>query len=534
MNLSVPEKATRLERAGRRLPWLSVVAAAACAISFGLLVHRHWFLGDDAFIVFRFAKNFVEGHGLVYNVGERVEGYTEPLWVLLVSAAMALGIQPETAAPWLGVFAGIGLLVVVVRFGVALRGPRDPWVWLPPLLLCVNRSFTGWSTGGLGTQLFNFLLLFATTRYLLETGGGRPPRALGSGLLFALATLARPEGGLFLALAGLFSLADFLRGRIRFSDLVRWALPPVVLVGGHLLWRHAYYGFWLPNTFYVKASGWWWEQARHYFRLFIEDHALYLSLPLLLFLFAQPIGRVEGIFLAQIGAWCVYLVYVGGDRFEFRFFTPILPQLFWLLTESCARLSRLWRESGRKSAPFVAPAVLLVLLTSALPELRPPPLQPRENIAPLEAIKGYAEGRAQQGKFLRELVEKGYLDGDELLAVRGAGALPYYSGFPILDIHGLNDVWIAHQPVKERGMIAHEKEPTLEYIRRRRVVMCNVHNTLVFPEYPEHLVRPGVDYADWFPQPVRIVEAEGKYLAFGTTLDEKTFLYEFRRFRILR
>ena len=52
---------------------------------------------DDAFISYRYARNLVEGHGLVWNVGQRVEGYTDFLWVVLISGALAVGIDAELA-----------------------------------------------------------------------------------------------------------------------------------------------------------------------------------------------------------------------------------------------------------------------------------------------------------------------------------------------------------------------------------------------------------------------------------------------------
>ncbi len=511
---------------------LHALLAAAVVAIFVANVHHYRFLGDDGFIAFRFSKNLVDGHGLVYNVGERVEGYTQFLWVLLVALGMKLGVGPETFAPLAGTAFGFGILALVVRLGLA-RG-LGLWTWVAPLALAMNRTFTGWCTGGLGTQLFAFLVLGGAIAFARETEKG-PPRALGSGLWFAVATLARPEGGMFFAVAGLFLAADVLvRRRTAWRHLFLWPLPVVALVGAHFLWRHSYYGFWLPNTFYAKVSGWWWEQARHYIRLFLEDHALWLALPMLAVLAAGKLARTHTLFLALCLVNGLYVVYIGGDRFEWRFWTPILPMLWWLLGESARILASDLVKGRALAVPLGAAAVLITVGTASLPRFRPPPDQPREHIAPIQAIAGYAEGRAEQGRFLKRLVDEGYLDGTELLAVRGAGALPYYSEFPILDLHGLNDVVIAHAELEERGMVAHEKTATLEYVRERGVVMCNVHNTLVFDRRPSHLLMTGVRLADYVPKPIRLVEVKGKFLAFGTTLSEEEYRKKFERFRILR
>jgi hypothetical protein len=81
----------RSERARRRFAWtfalLAIVWAAALS----------W-IGDDAFISFRYARNLAEGHGLVFNVGERVEGYTNFLWTVLFAPLIKLGIDPAQAS----------------------------------------------------------------------------------------------------------------------------------------------------------------------------------------------------------------------------------------------------------------------------------------------------------------------------------------------------------------------------------------------------------------------------------------------------
>jgi len=50
------------------------------------------FVVDDAFISFRYAQNLLDGHGLVFNPGEQVEGYSNLLWILLTSFGMKLGL----------------------------------------------------------------------------------------------------------------------------------------------------------------------------------------------------------------------------------------------------------------------------------------------------------------------------------------------------------------------------------------------------------------------------------------------------------
>lgn len=115
---------------GRR--WVVVLAVA---VSLGVLAVRvGWYhraglvpglVVDDAYISFRFARNLVRGEGLVFNPGERVEGYTNFLWTALVAGAMATGADPEPATEVLAGLAAVGTVLLLAALARRLlRGPR--------------------------------------------------------------------------------------------------------------------------------------------------------------------------------------------------------------------------------------------------------------------------------------------------------------------------------------------------------------------------------------------------------------------------
>jgi len=528
-----------------------VLAMVAIAI-FAVNVRRYQFLGDDCYIAFRYAANLVDGHGLVFNPGERVEGYTQPLWVLLMALGIKLGTPPQHFSALLGIASGIAILLLLPWFTLRLHSNARSvglWIWIAPLALAVNRSFCAWSTGGLGTQMFALLVLLSLMCFSLEWKSGTQ-RPIASSLLFALTTFARPEGGLFAMVCGLFLLYDVLARRRRpFSTLLVWGLPYAAIVAGHLAWRYDYYGHLLPTTFHAKVSGFWWDQSKLYLSLFAKDHLLILSLPLLLFFFSKPEPReqwrpafmAQRLFLAQVAAYTAYIIYIGGDRFEYRFMTPILPLLYWLLQETVRRghaFLQQRKSMHRFDVELSMALSVMVIGSSALPLWTGFPVErvDETGINRIEKIGFYSRQRRREGLFLRKLVNKGYLTGNELIAVRGAGALPYYSGFPILDLHGLNDEQIAHSEIAERGVIAHEKEATLDYVRERGAVICNVRNRIVFDSLAEGitLMDPNTEHYPWFPGPVRCVEALGNVLIFGTTLSNEEFRETFARFKVIR
>ena len=96
---SGPGRAARDAARWRSALFVWAAGCAACYLGWRL----YWFLCDDAFISFRYAENLVLGHGLVFNAGERVEGYTNFLWTLTLAAAIALGLEPAGVAQALGI-----------------------------------------------------------------------------------------------------------------------------------------------------------------------------------------------------------------------------------------------------------------------------------------------------------------------------------------------------------------------------------------------------------------------------------------------
>lgn len=506
-------------------------------------VGRYNFLGDDSFIVFRYARNLVDGYGLVFNLGERVEGYTSFLWVLCMALGMKLGISPEIFSSVISVLAGIAILLTLVFLSFKFEPERGFWIWVAPLCLAFNRTFCAWSTGGLETQLFAFLVLVSAVFYMREAKNQISQPWISS-LFFGLATLTRPEGALFFVVAGIFFTCEVLINRRRsVQSLFKWFLPYLLIVGGHVLWRYYYYGDLLPNTFYAKVSGFWWEQSRIYLRLFIRDYLLFFWLPLLLVFVWHRSCLIYRLFACYLLAYTAYIIYVGGDAFEFRFMTPLIPFLYWMLQEALRLTFAALRGSGlikRHAEKIKCITALALIASAALPLVKP--FKPQNFINSIEIISHYAQRRSNEGKFLRLLVEKDYLKKDTLIAVGGSGALPYYSALPTLDIHGLNDATIARSSIVNvergvRGRIGHEKVATREYIKKREVAICDIFNQMVYEDSEELFKALEVlteMKTPYFQGPVRCIEAEGKYIVFGTTLSEKEFAETFEQFIVHR
>jgi hypothetical protein len=389
-----------------------------------------------------------------------------------------------------------------------------------PLALCASRSFTAWCTSGLETMFFSLLVWLATLAFLRERerGGAHP---LASSLLFAGAALTRPEGAIFAAVAGALFALDVARGRRSARAAAVWLAPLVAIVGAHLLFRHAYYGAWLPNTFYAKVPGAWWGQGARYLALFHEDYRIGWFLPLLLPSLWWRRDSTVALFASASAAYLLYVLAVGGDRFEFRFLVPVLPYLYWLLGDSlslCAARAPAGRARSLAGAAAVAVAAALVAATW-LGSRRPESVYLRHGVTSIQAVRQYANWRAAEGRWLRALIQDGLLPRDVVIGVTGAGALPYYTDWPTVDLHGLNDAYVARLPVAARGVIAHERMAPYAYLERREVALLDVLNRLVHDSDLERREQPVVEY-DGRRLPVRAARVRGHWLLFATTLSD--------------
>jgi len=489
---------------------LTLVAGLLLVAALGLWGWQAWrerFLCDDAFISFRYADHLARGLGLVWNEGEPIEGYSNFSWVLLMAAGMKLGLAPEGFSQVLGALSGLALLLALAWAGGSgpagrLRGAAMA------LALAAHGSFAAWSTSGLETMFFALLVWCATWRYLEERQSGAAVPL--SALLFALAALTRPEAPLYAGLCGLHLLVERLRGRATTRALFAFALAFGVPVALHLLWRHATYGDWLPNTFRAKVPGTWFEQGARYLWLYqLHYHAAWF-VPLAGLAWLGP-RRSEATLLAvTLLATLVYVTSVGGDRFEFRFLIVILPHFTWLVFEGASQL-----VARRGVVRALGLAGLLAFFVVNLRGFAVRPVQ-RNGVATVQAVAAYLERRTAEGKRIAGWIERGLFPRELVLCVGGAGAVPYYTRWTTVDRRGLNDRTIARIPVQARGVIAHEREAPYDYLVERRVAVFDVLNRLILT--PEELMKGRKMQHEGRPLAMRAIRLDGVCFVFGTFL----------------
>lgn len=422
---------------------------------------------DDAFISFRYARHLVEGSGLVFNGGERVEGYTNFLWTLLMAGGYALGAELPWLSQVLGCLAAAGLVVAVALFSQRhfAGAPFPALSYLAAALLATSPLFIHHTGNGLETVLFA-LLTFASVASYAERGTRFGHPAV-TGALVGLAWLVRPDAMLWLAVFVAVDAAGFLRsGRIRAADVRRVALYagiPAAVVAVHVLWRLHYYGDWLPNTFYVKVgSNWQWGAVN----LMLFGPAM--GVLTLVSVVAGPLllrARWATCAALIVAADLLFLLRNGGAGG--RYAVALLPLVYLLLQETVrfalAQVSLRRPARVAPAAATIGAAVLALALSAGVHEWQ----RARSSVAFSRITT------VQNRRLARCLVPR--TRPDDAIAVISAGVFPYYAERPIIDMLGLNDRHIARHGHTDRtsgtGHQRHDSDYVLE--RSPRVVLIS-------------------------------------------------------------
>lgn len=444
-------------------PLAVVVLAVLAAFAVARAAADAW-VCDDAFITLRYAENFANGLGLVYNAGERVEGYSNPTWTVLCALAIRLGLDGVAFAQWLGILC-YGLLIPATWWaGRRLAG--EPATFLPLAAggVAVHHHLRDFASCGLET--LGFVLLVTLLVGVLAGAQRGRDFALASALAVA-AALTRPDGGLIGAVAGAVAVLASLRQR-RLAPVLGYALPGLCLFVPFLAWRFLYYGEWLPNTFFAKSAGDPYPgQGWFYVQLFFAVY--WVLVPAAVAVVAMPWlqrGRTTPWLLPWfVGTYLGFVVWVGGDFMLARFVLPVTP-LLYLALELVAR-----RLPYRLGVVACVATIALTLVCAPGPEL----LRTDDN------VRGIADERAQYpaervaglrgaGAKLRAA-----LDGTEFrVAFSGTQAMLVYEAkvtYALEAVTGLTDHFLAHRDLGERGRIGHEKSVRFEREEDRRYVL---------------------------------------------------------------
>lgn len=308
------------------LRWIAALVGVAVVV----IVTRSAWVAEDAYITLRTVDNVLNGHGLTWNAGERVQSYTHPLWMMLLTIGHWISGEAYFTTLTISFACLAGLLVGMGRIW------RDTPAILIAVFACLlaSKSFVDYSTSGLENPLTH-LILFG----FFVIACRRPDRFGLVCLLAAAGMLNRLDTALLYAPTVLWLFIAQVKDQ-GLSRPIGWGLLGFAPLIGWEIFSIIYYGLPIPNTALAKLNvglpkADLIEQGLVYYRSsFARD---YVSLSVigagLLSLFALRVRLAAAV---GVSAYLLYIVWIGGDFMSGRFFSAPLV----VVLVACAQAAR--------------------------------------------------------------------------------------------------------------------------------------------------------------------------------------------------
>ncbi len=417
---------------------------------------RYFVLFDDAMVAMRYADNLASGHGLRWNPDEApVEGITNLGWCLYMALLHLLPLPHAKiglAVQLTGLLCQLASIVLTWRIGLRLGGGARAPALAAAVLTAFYLPLSFWCLFGLEVSLLCLLLCAAVLGALRamdqDCFSWQPYLAL------AAATVVRPDAVvLLLAMLLLLALSDACRRR---KHLLAGAFVSLLSIAGQTGFRLAYYGEPLPNTYYLKMTGYPLLErlVRGLIVLcdFLWDLNILLVLLPFLLLLLEPC-RHRAMLATLVVLQCLYSVWVGGDAWEWwgganRFIAVAMPLLFVLVALAAHRLVgglQLVRPSGsllsrlRAAAQGTLYPVLMVIALLSVNLFTAADSLLMLILAKPALTIGWAESDIEAALVLEQLTTP-----DASVAVIWAGTTPYFLQRRCIDMLGKSDRRVAH------------------------------------------------------------------------------------------
>ncbi len=425
----------------------------AVAILLAHICYYFPYTPDDTFISMRYAQRLVQGHGLTWNDGEYVEGYSNPLWVLLSAGLNYLGMALLYAVQSLSIAFTLLTLTAFSHYRKTNSVPNAAFA-LSMLVYALSAPVAIWAVGGLEMPLVMFLFAWVLTGARTLNEASRTCTAVKTGIALGLICLTRPEGPVYTAVTAIaFILTAALPLKLRVRTAAIFCFTSFAFFCALLAFRHNYYGTWVPNTVLAKVA---FSSVRFFSGVEYAVKAILSFIPILWFIHHMSSktrhNRHQSFLLYVAILLSLAIVFAGGDwLLGYRAFVPVIPVIILLLMESTRRLDL-------ASSAKVTAVILCFTLIQFID---------KDNL-------NARLGRSWVPNVLTPIAEqlrKDYGDKNPLIAVFTAGAIPYYTQFPTLDVYGLNDTYLTQHRHEQKdfghGIVGHDLFD-VDYIKSRK------------------------------------------------------------------
>lgn len=469
------------------------------ALSLCLAFHYGVCTQDDAFISFRYAENWANGLGLVFNEGEYIEGFSNPSWTLLFGLGFLMHWDPVLLSLGLG-YLSIAFLISATAHLLETFQIHSSLRWLPLLLVGVDPNMLLESVQGLESVFYAGLIAFALSYALRENQHQRSH--LFSTVLFALATTTRPEAPLF------FGLCHLALGLQKSWNPLKWTKQgmPIFTI---LLWlllqtslRYWYYGDILPNTFYAKVGGTAFIRGLQYCWFHIQYHPVLWMGAVALLTSPKNHSSKNTVLWIALG-YLFYVMAIGGDfKPTSRFLLPVTPWFAVMLGD------RLQAIPSQKYFKWLIAMLLSISFVSRWHLYQQTEFWAADR-------RGNLLARKVIGDWLQQNTPP-----ETLIAMHSIGVVPYYAQRTCIDMWGLTDRYIAKTPNPDfgNGMAGHEKSNP-HYVFSRHPDIYLPEDNIFQPEKVIQTVEKGfpANFEEEY-QPMNI-KIKGSWLNFWIRKD---------------
>ncbi len=473
--------------------YIFALKVALAFIALILFTRRTW-AGEDAFIFFRYIDNLVNGRGLVFNIGERVEGFTSPLWIFFLSS---ISLFTSLGLRQIAIIAGLFLSTLSILIILFFDSSKKLFFPIGVILLITNSAFRDFATSGFETSL-TYLLLTTIAILVKKNQIWKHPIQLG--ILSSLLVLNRPEALLFVFYIFLVICINgliLIRTKVvsldtLISKLIYFSFPVILIVGGYQIFRMGYFASILPNTFYAKKGGeFYMSQGLFYLKDFVSAYwfsfaIIFLGITILT-RSKLPFKLSKIFFDGEVHVFVMsllpllYVLYSGGDYMHGR----SLLMTFLLI---CIAINSVFEKYTKPSFlslfySAVSIAIICLISVSQIPITSVAGKQ-------INGIKderfhfgfGYNKGKfkeyfderitgqfnwANRGYYYKELSDALRIP---ISVVMGNIGFFGYAAEENVNVMGssLSDPYLSRFPVRIRGTIGHEGEAHNDYVFSRK------------------------------------------------------------------
>lgn len=294
------------------------VIVFALVVFFFVLLKNAW-LSDDSYITLRTVSNFIHGYGLTWNIDERVQAYTHPLWMFLLSGAYFCVRSIYFSSLLLSLCVS-ALAIILFAFRLA----PSPYIAVVGVaILAASKSFIDFSTSGLENPLTHLLIILFARVFFQERRYKHS--LLWLSLLSSMMILNRMDTVLLFLPPLIYAWYRAPGSKLKALRTIFLAFLPFIVWE---LFSLFYYGFLFPNTAYAKlntgiSTGQFVKQGLAYLISSSSFDPLLFFIPVSTAILVVILRRWKSMpLLLGMVLYTAYVVRVGGDFMAGRFLTP--------------------------------------------------------------------------------------------------------------------------------------------------------------------------------------------------------------------